>query len=95
MNRVGLHCGQCPDDLDAVLGSFSCKKCSNNMLGLLPVFFIAGILLVLSMFISNLTVVAGKINGFILYANLSIVSGYYVFPSRNILFTLLSLSNWH
>ena len=92
-NRIGVHCGHCPAKLDAVLGSFKCKKCSNNMVGLLPIFFIAGILLVLSLFVLNLTVVDGKINGFIFYANMSIVSGYYVFPSRNILYTLLSLSN--
>jgi len=92
-NRVGMHCGYCPADLGAVFGSFNCKKCSNKMLGLFPVFFIAGILLVLSLFMINLTVVNGKINGFILYANITIVSSYYVFPSRNILFSLLSLSN--
>ena len=58
-NRTGLQCGQCPPGLSAVFGSFKCKKCSNDMLWLLPVFFIAGILLVFCLFTLrvNLTVV--------------------------------------
>ena len=92
-NRVGEKCGQCPPGLDAALGTFKCKKCTNYMLWLLPIFFIAGILLVFSLFTLNLTVVDGKINGFIFYANITAVSGYYAFPSHNILFVLLSLCN--
>ena len=93
-HRTGLQCGQCPPGLSAVFGSFKCKKCSNDMLWLLPVFFIAGILLVFCLFTLNLTVVDGKINGFIVYANLTVVIGYYAYPSRNnILFVILSLYN--
>ena len=93
-NRTGLHCGHCPPGLSAVFGSFKCKKCSNDMLWLLPVFFIAGILLVFCLFTLNLTVVDGKINGFIVYANLTVWNGHFAFPShKNILIVLLSLSN--
>ena len=93
-NRTGLQCGQCPSGLSAVFGSFKCKKCSNDMLWLLPVFFIAGILLVFSLFTLNMTVVDGKINGFIVYVNLTVVNGHHTFPSRNnILFSILSLCN--
>jgi len=92
-NRVGVKCGQCPSGLDGALGTFNCKECTNYMLWLTPVFFIAGILLVFCLFTLNVTVVDGKINGFILYANVAVVSGYYAFPSHGILFILLSLSN--
>jgi len=92
-NRVGIKCGQCPPGLDAALGTFKCKECTNYMLWLLPVFFLAGILLVFCLFTLNLTVVDGKINGFIFYANITAVSGYYAFPSHNNLFVLLSLCN--
>ena len=93
-HRVGLKCGQCPPGLSATFGSLSCKKCSNDMLWLLPVFFIAGILLVFCLFTLNLTVVDGKINGFILYANLTAVNSRYTFPSSNkVLFAMLSLCN--
>jgi len=93
-HRTGLQCGQCPTGFSAVFGSFNCKKCSNDMLWLLPVFFIAGILLVFCVFTLNLTVVDGKINGFILYANIIVVDIQYALPSHNaILLGLLSLSN--
>jgi len=63
-------------------------------LWLLPVFFIAGILLVFCLFTLNLTVVDGKINGFILYANILVVDIQYALPTRNIVvFALLSLCN--
>ena len=91
-NRIGLHCGQCPPGFSAVFGSFKCKKCSNDKLWLLPVFFIAGILLVFFLFTLNLTVVDGKINGFIVYANLTVITNYYLFPSPS-LFAVMSLCN--
>ena len=93
-HRTGLQCGQCPTGLSAVFGSFNCKKCLNDMLWLLSVFFIAGTLLVFCLFTLNMTVVDGKINGFIAYANLTVVIGYYSFPSENsTLFVILSLFN--
>ena len=55
--------------LDAMLGSLQCSKCSNYWLFLIPVFIIIGILLVLTLFVLNLTVVEGKMNGFILCVN--------------------------
>ena len=56
-----------------MLGSLRCSKCSDYWLLLISVFLIIGILLVLVLFV---TVVEGKINGFIIYANvLMLVSG--------------------
>ena len=93
-HRVGLKCGECPTGLSAVFGSFNCKKCSNDMLWLIPVFFIAGILLVFCLFTLNITVVDGKINGFVLYVNLTVVNSRYTFPSSNkIFYVILSFCN--
>ena len=93
-NRTGIMCGQCPPGHDAMFGSFKCQKCSNYWLLLTPVFMLAGILLVLSLFVLNLTVVDGKINGFILYINLIAGNSYNVFPSKgNLFFILTSLFN--
>ena len=92
-HRTGLKCGQCSTGFSAVFSSFNCKKCSNDMLWLLPVFFIAGILLVFCLFTLNMTVVDGKINGFILYSNLTVVNGHYSFSSGNIVLIALSLCN--
>ena len=91
-NRTGIICGQCSPGLDAVFGSFNCRKCSNYWLLLIPVFMLAGILLVLSLFVLNMTVVDGKINGFILYTNLVAGNSYSVLPS-NVFVVLISLFN--
>ena len=91
-NRGGMACGYCPPGLDAVFGSLKCKKCSNYWLFLLPVFMIAGILLVLFLFTLNLTVVDGKINGFILYINAIVVHIHIIFPTSR-LAVIISLVN--
>ena len=69
-NRVGLLCGKCKEGLSAVFGTSKCKQCSNNYLLLVFVFMGAGIILVVSLFIFNLTVTHGNINGLIFYANI-------------------------
>ena len=69
-NRGGLLCGQCIDGLSLILGSSSCRVCSNKNLGLLLVFALAGIALVLLLFLAKLTVAEGTINGLIFYANI-------------------------
>ena len=92
-NRVGIMCGHCPVGLDSVFGSFGCKRCSNYWLFLLPVFVIAGVLLVLSLFLLNITVVHGNINGFIFYVNVLVGHYHTIFPKRSILFVLMSLLN--
>ena len=92
-NRTGLICGTCPSHLDAMLGSLRCSKCSNYWLLLIPVFLIIGILLVLVLFVLNLTVVEGKINGFIIYANVLNIFMYKVFPLNSFPFVVVSLAN--
>ena len=68
--RTGLLCGHCPKDLSTVFGSPHCEKCSNvTLLVILPI-ALAGILLVLMLFMLNLTVTNGAINTFIFYFNI-------------------------
>ena len=82
-NRAGMVCGQCSSGLDAIFGSLKCTKCSNKWLLLLPAFILAGVVLVLALFVLNLTVVDGMINGFILYINAIVGNSYIynIFPS--------------
>ena len=68
-SRSGIACGECGPGLSAVFGTSSCKRCTNYWLFLLPVFAIAGLLLVLALFVLNLTVVDGDIYGFIFMVN--------------------------
>ena len=93
-NRVGINCAQCPPGLSTTLGFYGCRKCSNRWLLLLIPFMFAGVMLVLVLFALNLTVVDGKVYGFIMYANLVAGNTFEVFPSKNnIFFIILSLFN--
>ena len=69
-NRSGVLCGQCQGDLSMVLGSSICVECSDNTLWLIVVFAALGIGLIVILFVFNLTVSSGTINGLILYANI-------------------------
>ena len=84
-NRAGIACGHCSSGLDAIFGSLKCMKCSNIWLSLLPAFMLVGVLLVLALFTLDLTVVDGKINGFIFYINSIVAYIYYILPPSFIL----------
>ena len=97
--RSNLLCGQCSDGLSTVFGSSNCQKCSYTNLFIILLIAISGILLVVLLFILNLTVVDGTINAFILYVNIYIVSinSTVLFTSHNtatkIAYAFISLEN--
>lgn len=69
--RSGLLCGECKGGLSQVFGTSNCKHCSSLwLLVLLPVAALAGVLLVISLMMLNLTVAVGTINGLVFYANI-------------------------
>lgn len=88
----GILCGQCEDGLSLMLGSSRCTRCSNTYILLLPVFALAGILLVVMLFACNLTVSEGTINGLIFYANVVQLNNSAFFPPspQNIYLKILS-----
>ena len=93
-NRTGILCGQCQQDLSAVLGSSQCKKCSTVYLLLIIPIAIAGIALVMVLFILNLTVTDGDINAFLFYANIISINTSALFSEeRFIHYILISLAN--
>ena len=65
-NRSGLLCGQCWHDLSTVFGFPHRQYCSNIHLLLIVPIAIAGIVLVVVLFVLNFTVTDGTINAFIL-----------------------------
>ena len=81
-NRIGLLCGQCREGESSILGSFQCRRCGNEHLFLLVPFAIAGVCLVVLLFLLNLTVAAGTIHGLIFYANI-IASNHHIFLPRD------------
>ena len=78
-NRTGLLCGKCKEGLSLVLGSSQCKECSNSYLALLVPFALAGVLLVILLFLLHLTVAAGTLHGLIFYANI-VAANHIFFP---------------
>ena len=80
VNRSGLLCGKCKEGLSIVLGSYQCKECSNNYLALLIPFAVAGVLLVILLFLLNLIVAAGTLHGLIFYANIVEANHHIFFP---------------
>ena len=83
-NRAGLLCGQCQSHLSVLLGSKRCGSCSNWYLFLLPVFALAGIVLVALLMFLNLSVSVGTINGLLFYANVMKLNEAFFFPNGSI-----------
>ena len=93
-NRTGLLCGQCQPGLSAVFSSSECKHCSNMYLFLIIPFGTAGVLLVMSVFILNLTVRDGDINSFLFYVNIVSINAPIFLPNpKKYEYTFISLAN--
>ena len=69
-HRTGRVCGACEKNYSLVLGNFRCEICENRYLSLLLFFASAGVGLIAVLFALHMTVAAGTVNGFILYANI-------------------------
>ena len=82
-HRSGHLCGACQSGLSLALGSSRCLPCSNKYLALIIPFIFAGLALVIFLFISQLTVAVGTINGLIFYANIIGVNRGAFFPYEN------------
>ena len=80
-NRTGLLCGRCREGFSAVFGTSQCKQCTNNYLFLLLPLTVAGIAVIMFLFMTNLTVANGNINGLIFYANIVSINGPVLFSS--------------
>jgi len=69
-NRSGILCSQCQHGLSMVFGSSRCVKCTNVHILITLIVIVAGIVLVVLLYLLNLTVTNGTINGIIFYANI-------------------------
>ena len=83
-NRTGILCGQCQSHLSIMLGSNRCGTCSNWYLFLLPVFALAGIVLVVVLMFLNLSVSVGTINGLLFYAYMVKLNEAFFFPNGSV-----------
>ena len=69
-NRTGMLCSQCHHPLSMVFVSSRCMKCTNVHILITIIVVVAGIVLVVLLYVLNLTVTNGTINGIIFYANI-------------------------
>ena len=67
--RSGMGCGKCKRGFSKIFGSAKCKRCSNYGIFMIVPFAIAGLVLVLLLFMLDLTVTNGDIYGFVLFVN--------------------------
>lgn len=91
-NRCGVLCGQCQPGLSVIFGSSQCKQCSNVNLFIIAPLALAGIVLVIALFIFNLTVTDGTINPFIFYVNIISINFSLFFPKCHYLVDCLFIS---
>ena len=82
-NRTGILCSQCQQPLSMVFGSSRCMECTNMHILIIIIVIVAGILLVVCLYLLNLTVTKGTINGIVLYANILSINDSYFFINNN------------
>ena len=94
-NRSGLLCGKCTQSFSLAFGNSHCLQCSDNHLWLLAVFAVAGLAFVFLIFVLNLTVAAGTINGLVFYGNVLAVNSAIFFQPQtaNILTVFIAWIN--
>ena len=91
-DRTGVLCGACRPGLSLVLGTSQCLKCPSTFLLLLPLFALAGVLLIAMLLKCNFTVSTGTINGLIFYANIIQANHPIFFPTKGVTFLSYMLS---
>jgi hypothetical protein len=96
-NRSGLLCGACSSGLSLSLGSSRCLQCHTHWPGVLIAIIVstllAGLALVASLLILNLTVAVGTLNGLIFYANIVTANQHKFFPSTSFITVAISWLN--
>lgn len=90
--RTGVLCGQCPEGMSTVVGFSDCRKCSNLWLLTIPLYALAGVLLVFVMFLLHLTVATGTINGLIFFANVFNLKLYHFLHYRSTMWLSVFIS---
>ena len=83
-NRTGILCSQCQSPLSMVFGSSRCMECTNLHILITIIVIVAGIVLVVSLYLLNLTVTIGTINGIIFYANIVSINDSIFLANDNV-----------
>ena len=84
-NRSGILCSQCQYHLSMVFGSSRCMECTNLSIILISVIVImAGVILVVLLYVLNFTVTKGTISGIIFYANIVSINDSVFLVNNNV-----------
>ena len=93
-NRQGILCSQCTPGTSSQFGSFRCTQCTFAGLLLVPLVAVAGIGLIILLFLFNFTVLQGDIIGIAFYANIvGIMDEFLLKYSVRPFYIILSLIN--
>ena len=90
--REGVLCGRCPAGQSVVFGSTECHQCSDLWLITLGMYAVMGVVLIVVLFLLNLTVTQGTIYGLIFYANIIVVNSTVFFGGLDLKFIQVILS---
>ena len=91
-NRSGVLCGACKPTFSLALGSSRCLQCSNIWIILLIPFCLAGIALVVSILMLNLTISKGTINCIVFFSNVVIANRAILIPLNTYNFLAMFVS---
>eukprot|EP00731_Ephydatia_muelleri_P033588 Em0033g4a len=90
--REGVLCGRCPAGQSVVFGSTECHLCSDVWLITLGMYAVMGVVLIVVLFVLNLTVTQGTIYGLIFYANIIVVNSTVFFGGLDLKFLQVIIS---
>eukprot|EP00731_Ephydatia_muelleri_P007271 Em0003g1519a len=90
--REGVLCGRCPAGQSVVFGTIECHLCSDLWLITLGMYAVMGVILIVVLFVLNLTVSQGTIYGLIFYANIIVVNSTIFFGGLNLKFLQVIIS---
>ena len=93
--RTGIMCSECPKGTSSVFGSFHCRECSHGWVVLVLIFALAGVFIIALLFLFNLTLLQGTIQGIVLYANTLVLLGdFFEEYGVNYLYIPIALMNF-
>ena len=82
-NRTGTLCSQCQHSLSMAFGSSRCIPCTNIHALISIAILFAGMSLVVTLYLLNLTVINGTITGVIFYANIISINDFIFLANDN------------